>query len=158
MRTVRGQGGFTIIEVMLVVTIIGVLAAIVLPAAQSYAVRAKTAEAILVLTNCRTVVSAVFSSSQTLPGANGFGCESATQVSQYVQSIHTSEDGTIAVVLRGFNDPAIDNHEVTMAPLDSAGQHLAVAGQHQIAQWRCGAILDGTTVSGRYLPGTCKGI
>jgi type IV pilus assembly protein PilA len=141
---------------MIVVAIIGIIASIALPNMRSYAIRAKASEVMLAFTHCRTLVSEVFQSGESSPGVDGFGCESSDPVSKYVFSIHTKDDGTIKVTLNGFNDLRVDTREVTMSPLDFAGNH-AIVGQSRITQWRCGSPLDGTTLSPLYLPGSCKG-
>lgn len=156
MRITNSQRGFTLIELMIVVAIIGIIASIALPNIRSYAIRAKASEVMLAFTHCRTLISEIFQSGESSPGVDGFGCESADPVSKYVFSIHTKDDGTIRVTLNGFNDLRVDTREVTMSPLDFQGKH-AIVGQSRITQWRCGSPLDGTTLSPLYLPGSCKG-
>ena len=156
MRTRNSQRGFTLIELMIVVAVIGIIASIALPNVRSYAIRAKASEVMLALTHCRTLISEVYQSGESSPGADNFGCESTDRVGQYVDSIHTKSNGTIVATLTGFNDLRVDTHDVTLSPLDFQGNH-AVVGQSRITQWRCGAPADGTTLSPLYLPGSCKG-
>ena len=161
MRTT--QRGFTLIELMMVVAIIGIIASIALPNFRSYAIRTKVSEVMLAFTHCRTLISEVFQSGESSPGDNNFGCEFNVEadvnvkVSQYVWYITTKSDGTVTVTLAGFNDLRIDTHDVAMSPLDFQGNAPTV-GQSRIAKWRCGSTLDGTTVPGVYLPGSCRGI
>ncbi len=86
----RVQQGFTLIELMIVVAIIGILAAVALPAYQDYTIRARVSEAVLATSQCRTAISEIYqSANRTRPiGANNWGCGEATGAStQYVAAI-----------------------------------------------------------------------
>ena len=155
------QKGFTLIELMIVVAIIGILAAIALPAYQDYTKRAKMSEAILAASACRTTITEVYQAgnSATPPGANGWGCEnSAGSASKYVDTVVTSTTGIITVKVRGFNDSNIDTKTIDLAPFKSDGTTaLAVAdiGSAAVGVWKCGPGAS-SPVPAKFLPGSCR--
>ena len=148
------QQGFTLIELMIVVAIIGILAAIALPAYQDYAKRAKVSELILAASNCRTAVTETYTTASVLPAANGYGCESAAATTQYVASVATTAAGVITVTAQGIDATLVDGKKIDLTPLTSGG--VAPAIGTQIYRWKCGPS-TATPMPTNYLPGTCRG-
>jgi type IV pilus assembly protein PilA len=158
------QQGFTLIELMIVVAIIGILAAVALPAYQDYTKRAKMSEVILAASACRTTITEVFQSNSagSLPAAGAWGCESSTPTSKYVKAIETDQHGAVRVQAQGIDSVNIDNKYVSLVPTDSAG--ATPVGGTAIYKWVCGnTTAQGssafvTDVNTKYLPGSCRGL
>jgi type IV pilus assembly protein PilA len=159
MKGRRTQSGFTFIELMSVVMIIGVLASIIMPAVKNYSARAKVSEALLALTTCRNTVAEVYlSTGDTLPGADNWGCESGNS-SKYVESIHTTDVGVIKVrISPAVGDGRIANADITLAPINRANQVMSDDDVgSSVFRWRCGSSLDGTDLDLGFLPSSCRG-
>jgi len=150
----RIQQGFTLIELMIVVAIIGILAAVALPAYQDYTVRAKMSEVMLAASSCRTGITEIYQTGGTPPGAMSWGCEG--QSSKYVAAVATDANGVVRVTTGG----GLPGGNVTLVPMAGAVPAVAAnltAGPIALSAWRCGLPADGTTVSAKYLPGSCRG-
>ena len=155
----RIQQGFTLIELMIVVAIIGILAAVALPAYQDYTIRAKMSEVLLAASACRTSITEIYQSGGSAPGINNWGCEAASQSSKYVSTIATSVDGKVVVTSTGVGAA---NGDITLVPLFDNSRALTATdlagGPQKVFGWRCGSTLDGTAQSlHKYLPGSCRG-
>lgn len=156
------QQGFTLIELMIVVAIIGILAAVAIPAYKDYTLRAKASEVVLAASACRTAVTEAFQVANSLPAADAWGCEiglgGATPVgTKYVSSVSVAATGMITVTATSnFNDTRIDGLLLTLAPIDSATNAITILGGN-VTEWRCGSTADGTTIAANLLPASCRG-
>ena len=136
------QKGFTLIELMIVIAIIGILAAIAIPQYQDYTIRAKVTEAIVAASPCKLAVSEYYSSFNTLPGTlAAAGC--ATVASKYVTSVDVGASGAITVTTSA--DPSL-------SAAASKTVKLTPTAATNSVNWACTA----GSIDSKYLPSSCR--
>jgi len=139
------QQGFTLIELMIVVAIIGILAAIAIPAYQDYMIRSKVTESMAAAAACKTSVTEYYQSQSALPAdITAAGCSSVPTT--YVASLDVTAGGVIDVVLGTVGGTASGTH---------LGFQASVLNGN-ITGWNCKSTNNVTTVPTKYLPAVCR--
>ena len=153
----NGNSGFTLLELIIVVSIIGILSSLALPAYQNYTARAKLSEVILALSTCRTSISEAVQSANFLPIGGNWQCESTTgtAVSAFVAAIETSDEGAVRVSIQNIN-ALIDGQHVVLRPWPDLNRSAAVQAGDYIALWDCGPAPSNTNDISAMVPGSCR--
>jgi type IV pilus assembly protein PilA len=134
----RIQKGFTLIELMIVVAIIGILAAVALPAYQDYTIRAKVSEIILAASSTRTAITEKYQADQDSANmGNGVTVTPAGKIT----GATTGADGVVTLTGNNANTSVGTAVTVTLTPTTNAAGSLS---------WTC------VGSPSRFMPGSCR--
>ena len=143
------QQGFTLIELMIVVAIIGILAAIAVPAYQDYTIRARVSEAASLSSGVRTAIDVAYSEGRpldslpTTPGVLGVS-EAVSYTGKYVASVsYVPTSGSIIITMQDINDlpSTVRGQTIEYSPITRTGN----------LEWTV-KVPSGSTIPQKYLP------
>jgi type IV pilus assembly protein PilA len=154
------QKGFTLIELMIVVAIIGILAAIAIPAYQDYTIRAQISEGLALTAGIKASVGESFSQTGVMPADRataGLSAVATDTQGKYVGSVDVGAGGIMTVTFGNKANSQISGKTLQITPYIQADRSIA---------WRCGGadappgVLSGAysagTVTAKYMPASCR--
>ena len=150
------QKGFTLIELMIVIAIIGILAAIAIPAYQNYTIRAQVTEGLTLADGWKTAISEYYANTGNWPVQTNLTGTSVS-VGKYESQVTVTTGGTILITYGGQANAKVSGLTLSLVPYTNANNDVL---------WQCGTstapsgtVASGatvqTTVSAQYLPTSC---
>ena len=154
-----GPKGFTLIELMIVVAILGILAAIAIPAYQDYTIRAKVAEGLSLATAAKTAVTETYAAIGSWPSTNAAAAlaDPGEITGKWVRQVELGPNGLITITYKTLGADVTGN-TLALAPVTHGGSIEWVCGRGTPGSGTLVADpASGTSLEDQYLPANCRG-
>lgn len=153
----RKSKGFTLVELLIVIAIIGILTSIALPLYQNWVIRSRVSEGVLALSQCRQAISEVYQMSDpgtTVP-ADGWSCGEGTTQTNYVSVVNTDTNGVVTVTFRNI-DTSVDGSTIEMVPQNNGVAANIASIPMQVTGFVCSPGSGIGAIDEIYVPGSCR--
>lgn len=153
----KAQQGFTLIELMIVIAIVGILAAIALPAYQDYIVRSKMSEPMAALAEAKTSIAEFYASRGSMPEDDADAGINTNPNKDIVASLHYASENGLPIITATVQAGVVPGEDTA----DNSGFSLSgVTGSGGTLRWVCkqSATVDDAyeTIESKYLPANCR--
>ena len=144
LRTIKQQGGFTLIELMIVIAIIAILAAIAIPAYQDYTIRSQASEGMNLVSSAKLAVAQTLDETGDFPGSNTSAGlpNSGSIIGKYVSGVAVGANGVITATYGNDVNSEINGNTLIFTPTDEGGS----------VSWSCST----GTLASKYRPAACR--
>ncbi len=149
----KRESGFTLIELMIVVAIIGILAAVAIPSYRDYTARAQVSEAVSLTSGFKTSAAEYFSDRGAFDAITNLTALGQTIAGKYVSTIAIITNAGATFVIQATMKGA------GSVAADVAGATFALSTIDGGINWECGAVgnaAGSTSMENKFMPGTCK--
>jgi type IV pilus assembly protein PilA len=158
MKTNAFSRGFTLIELMIVIAIIGILAAIAIPAYQNYTIRSQVTEGLSLADGWKTAIAEYYATTGNWPTVTNLTGTTAS-IGKYESAVTVTTGGVIKITYGGQANVKVSGSVLNIVPYTNTNGDIlwqcGTATAPSAGSVATGAVSTGTTVSAQYLPTSC---
>ena len=143
--------GFTLIELMITIAIVGILLSLAVPAYQNYTIRAKVAEALTVASSFKSLIAESYLNTGNIPADAAAAGISSDFATEYIQEVGYKKEGDVGQLQITLSD------KVSGSDLEGRILLLEAKAENNILKWTCTTSAENDKdIGGEYLPANCR--